>query len=121
MPQGKERLTIEHRVLSILKALSRRSHMKLVSTVCLCVFTGFLFVPIDVGIVYLPCDDKVAFATLDVCHAASSAVYGNPDMPSLYQSPREVAAPEFLCVISVKNPAFKPLLVVHEKDRPPQS
>jgi hypothetical protein len=73
------------------------------------------------GTLYLPCHGEVAIISLNVCDEGTSAIFGGADMPLLCNSPCKPAAPGFFCVSVMKDPAFNPLLVVFEKDRPPQS
>jgi len=102
-------------------AKSRRPHTRLMSAVCLFVLIGYLGVAMYAGILYLPHHDDAAFVTLDVCHAGSSAIYSNTDMPFLYGCPCKPTAPGFCCFAVVIDPAFNPLMIAYKKDRPPRA
>lgn len=91
------------------------------SAVCLFVLIGYLGAATYGDILYLTHQNEVAFVTLDVCHTGSSAIYGNTDMPLLCAWHFTPTAPGLCCFSVMKDPAFNPLLVVFEKDRPPQS
>ena len=107
--------------LHITSMPSRHTHTSLTSVVCLVVLIGSLCVAMYAGFLYFSSHDEPAFVSLNVCDSGISAIFGGTDMPLLCDSPCKPTVPAFCCISAINDPPLRPLLVVVEKDRPPQS
>lgn len=58
--------------------------------------------------------------TLDVCIAAGCALSVNQYLPCLYEYQFEFPVLEITDLFDNSNPAFKPLLIAFQMDRPPR-
>lgn len=64
---------------------------------------------------------QASIGTLDVCHKAAPALFSQGDMPCVNECPCHPLPLGSITVPDAVSSSFKPLLLTHQDERPPQA
>jgi hypothetical protein len=94
--------------------------MKLKSTLVLIAIIVSIASPLNLAVAHTSDNNETKIFTLNVCHAASPLLSVNADMPSLYEYPCKNMSLGFVSFYEDLNPVFNTLLIIFQKEYPPE-
>ncbi len=95
--------------------------MKVRILIVLIVFTMTICAPFKINVHFNPGNRTASILTLDVCHAAGTALSAQADVPCVLECPCALSLIESSFMYAAANSVFTPFLMAFQQERPPKA